>query len=104
MTPPDKDDIRVATDALRTEAGIWDEQSAEMSKIATAADALRLTRIEAGLFQIIVNTYSHVIDQVMARSTEEQMAMVAISDTLVNVAKKYDEEEAANQHHIRQLY
>jgi hypothetical protein len=36
--------VKVATDALRTEAGVWDQQSAQMGTVATTVDGLRFNR------------------------------------------------------------
>jgi hypothetical protein len=104
MAPPDAQGIKVATNSLRAEAGTWDTESAEMGKISPKAEGLRLNRVEAGLFQVIFDTYGQVIDQVIARSNEGKAAMVAVGDTLRNVANIYDEEEASNQHKIRNVY
>ena len=33
--------IQIATDSLRTEAGVWDQQSQQVQNIATTADELQ---------------------------------------------------------------
>ncbi|MGH3815829.1 MAG: hypothetical protein ACRDUV_25830 [Pseudonocardiaceae bacterium] len=104
MTPPSTAQIKVATDALRTEAAIWDQQSSELDKIVGQADGLRLERIEAGIFQIIFNAYTSVVDQVTARSGEGCQRMTEIANTLHQVADTYDDEEAANLHLVKNLY
>lgn len=104
MAPPSKAQIMVATEALRTEAGIWDQQSSAMGKIVGQADGLRLERIEAGIFQIIFDSYASVVDQVTARSGEGRQRMADVATTLHQVANTYDEEEAANLHLAKNLY
>ncbi|MGH4008864.1 MAG: hypothetical protein ACRDTH_12030 [Pseudonocardiaceae bacterium] len=104
MAPPSKAQVKVATDALRTEAGIWDQQSRELDKIVGQADGLRLERIEAGIFQIIFDAYTSVVDQVTARSGEGSQRMAEVANTLHQVADTYDDEEAANLHLVKNLY
>ena len=104
MAPPTSDQITVATTALRTEAGTWDELSTEIGKIPTKAEELRLTRIEAGLFQVIFDAYDDVVDQVIARTNEGKKQMTDIGSTLRSVADTYDSEEAAGEHRLRNLY
>ncbi|MGH3869106.1 MAG: hypothetical protein ACRDQ4_23930 [Pseudonocardiaceae bacterium] len=104
MATPSKDQIKVATEKLRTEAGIWDQQSNMAGKIASQTDSLRMDRLEAGIFQIIVSAYGSVVDQVTARSREGQQRMADIANTLHQVANTYDQEEAENLHHLKNLY
>ncbi len=104
MAPPSKAQITVATDALRTEAGIWDQQSTELDKIVSHANGLRLERIEAGIFQVVFDAYTSVVDQVTARSGEGRLRMADVANTLHQVADTYDDEEAANLHLVKNLY
>lgn len=104
MATPSKSQIKVATDTLRTEAGIWDQQSIIAGKITSQTDSLRMDRLEAGVFQIIVSAYGSVVDQVTARSREGQQRMADIANTLHQVANTYDQEEAENLHHLKNLY
>jgi uncharacterized protein YukE len=104
MAPPSAAQIKVATDALRAEAGIWDQQSNELGKIASQANGLRLERIEAGIFQIMFEAYASVVDQVTARSGEGRKCMTDVANTLHQVADTYDEEDAANLHLLKNLY
>jgi hypothetical protein len=104
MAPPTAQEVKVATDALRTEAGVWDKESGEMGKIGPEAEGLRLNRIEAGLFQVIFDTYGQVIDQVIARSNEGGTQMADVAKTLRSVADTYDQEEAANVHKLNNIY
>lgn len=92
--PPTADQIRVAIEALRTEASVWDAQAAQTNRIGPMAEALRLNRIEAGLFQVIFDTYGQVIEQVIARANESGQRMTEIANTLRSVADTYDREEA----------
>jgi hypothetical protein len=104
MAPPSKDSIKVATDALRTEGGTWDGQGAVMTGIAGKARGLDMTRLEAGVFQVIVGAYGSIVDQVGARADEGAARMGEVADTLVQVANTYDREEQNNTHHLTNLY
>jgi hypothetical protein len=104
MAPPSTQTIKVATNALREEAGTWDTESARMGEIGAKADGLRLTRTEAGLFQVIFDAYGQVLDQIIARSNEGAQRMTDVGNTLRSVANTYDEEEAAHEHKIKNLY
>lgn len=104
MTPPSQDQIRVALDALRREAGIWDCQANELAKIRPKAEALRLNRIEAGLFQVIFDTYSQVLGQIIDRADEGQRCMIDVGSALRAVAATYEREEAEYIHQLRDLY
>lgn len=104
MPPPTQEQIRVATEALRTEAGVWDAQAAQMNRIGPVAQGLRLNRIEAGLFQVIFDTYGQVIEQVIARAEEGGQRMTETADTLRSVADTYVREEADNTHMLNNIY
>lgn len=104
MAPPTTDQITVAIQALRTEAGVWDTQAGAMSDIKSKTEGLQLTRLEAGLFQVIFDTYGQVIDQVIARSGEGNTEMLDIGTTLRAVADTYEQEEAQNVHNLNNIY
>lgn len=104
MPPPSKGQVKVATDALRSEAGIWHQQSDELGKIVGRTEDLRLSRVEAGLFQVVFDAYESVVDQVSARCGEARQCMTDIADTLHQVADTYDDEDAANMHRFKNLY
>jgi hypothetical protein len=95
--------FEVATDSLRTEAGVWDAQSAQMGTLAGKADAVRFNRLEAGVFQLIVGPYGDVVDQVHGRCKEAVDRMKEIATTLRQVAKTYDEEERTGVHRLMNL-
>jgi uncharacterized protein YukE len=104
MGHPGNDRIDVITDALRKEAGIWDDEAAEMGKIGPKAEELQLTRIEAGLFQIIFDAYGDVIQQVIARADEGQQRMKEIASTLRATAHAYDQVDTSNAQNLQNTY
>jgi len=95
--------VKVATDALRTEAGVWDQQSGQMDAIATKVDGLRFNRLEAGVFQLVVGPYGELVDQVYGRTHEAGQRMKEIADTLRQVAKTYETEELDGSHRLKNL-
>jgi len=95
--------FEVATDSLRTEATVWDQESAQMGKLATKVDGVRFNRLEAGVFQLIVTPYEEVVNQVQGRCKEAVDRMKEISTTLRQVAKTYDEEERNGIHRLTNL-
>lgn len=103
-TPPSKHDIEVATDTLRTESKVWSESSAMLRTIAGQAEQLRMSRVEFGIFQIIVADYHLVVDAVTGRCQEGAERMDEIASTLHRVADTYDAEEQKNLHQLRHLY
>jgi hypothetical protein len=104
MPPPDRQQVTVATNALRTEAGEWDRQSAAMGETLSKVVGMELGRVEAGLFQLIVAPYNEVVHHVSERCREGQAAMTEVAATLRTVADRYDEEDRNNEHKIRNLY
>lgn len=104
MSFPSQQEVQVATDALRTESTVWDQQSNEMGKVSTKAKGMELGRVEAGVFQLIVGPYNEVVQQVMSRADEGVQAMKKIGETLRNIATTYDAEDAAGEHRLRKLY
>lgn len=104
MPPPDAAAVEVATKTLREEAKIWDDQSATLSEIGPKVEGLRMTRVEAGLFQVIYGEYHKAIDLVKARADEGKKETADVASTLRTVADTYDQEDAAGEHRIRNVY
>ena len=104
MTHPGPEEVSVATDALRSEAGEWTAQSATIGTVGTKVAAMEFGRLEAGLFQLMVGPYNDVIQAVAARCQEGATAMTEIADTLRDVADTYDAEDRASAHRIGNIY
>ncbi|WP_406095910.1 hypothetical protein [Streptomyces sp. NBC_01013] len=97
-------DLKHITDALRTEAGMWDKQSASMGEVGHAADGMRLTRLQAGLFQLVVSNYNEAIDQISSRCLEGQSRMSEVADALIKNANAYDNHEADTTKSVEDAY
>lgn len=104
MGVPTPDQVRADTNALRAEAGVWDAQAAAMAGIPPKLEALSLTRLQAGIFQVVVDAYGQVHQQVLGRTSEGQQRMREVSATLRQVADTYDREEAAHLHALKGIY
>lgn len=104
MTSSTNDQVAVATDILRSEAGEWDRQSAAIATVAPLVAGMELGRVEAGLFQLIVGPYNEIIQHVTDRCRQGQAAMAEVATTLRQVADTYEEEDRNAEHRIRNLY
>ena len=95
--------VKVATDALRAEASVWDQQSRQMGTIASKADGLRFNRVQAGVFQLVVGPYVQLVDQVRGRCEEGGQRMTEIGNALRQVAATYEKEELDGTHRLKNL-
>jgi hypothetical protein len=86
--------LKTVTDALRTDARIWDLESERMGNIHHAVEGLRMSRTQAGLFQVIFSAYEKSINQISARCAEGQERMSEVATALIKNAKSYDSTEA----------
>ena len=102
--PPTAQQVQVATGALRTEAGVWDAQADQLGAIQSKVSELTFSRLEAGIFQILVSVNDDLVNHVSTRCGEGQTQMSAIASTLRSVADTYDTEERSNEHSFRDLY
>lgn len=87
-------EVTVVTDALRAEAVVWDEQSSTIGTVAAAVGPLRLNRLQAGLFQAVVDEYAAICDKVQDRCLEGRTRMADIATALRLNADAYDRRDA----------
>lgn len=104
MPPPGREEVAVDTAALRAEGNVWLEQSDRLEAITHKADGLRMTRLEAGVFQVLVSAYDDAVDQVTARCREGRARMSEVGETLRQVADVYDDEDRKVEHRFRDIY
>jgi Excreted virulence factor EspC, type VII ESX diderm len=104
VPPPSAQEVAVATGTLRSEAGVWDHESGQLQAITTKAEGLRMNRLEAGIFQLMVSAYEKVVEQVQNRCGEGRQRMSEVASTLRQVADTYDREDRDREHAIRNLY
>ena len=96
--------ITAATGALRQEASVWDGNADRLRLLLTKVDALRVNYLSAGMFAILVDAYSDLIDVVSGRCREGAQSATDIATALRRVADVYDAEEAANLHAVMNLH
>ena len=101
---PSTHDIAVATGALRAEADIWSAQSGAMGGIGDAMQHVTFNRLQAGIFQLVVNAHDDLATALATRCDEAAGEMRQIAATLHQVADTYDDEERRNVHALRHLY
>ena len=103
MTPPPPG-YTVHTKELRDEAAVWEAQSGQLKQVVEKADSLRMNRIQAGIFQLLVTSYGPVIEQVMARCREGQQRTEEIARALREVAAAYEKAEADGEGLFKQKF
>ena len=96
--------IAVATDALRHEGGRWEQGSGHLRRVSQMVDGMRLSRLEAGLFNPLLDAYHEVINVVSGRCLEGAERTAEVSGALRRVADIYDDEERRNLHSLMNLY
>lgn len=101
MSPPD---VKTVTDALRAESRMWDEQSDALSRLSHTVEGLRISRLEAGMFQIVFSAYEQAIDQISQRCEEGNKRTQEIASALIRNAKSYDENEEETTQHVENAY
>ncbi|MBC2875977.1 MULTISPECIES: hypothetical protein [Streptomyces] len=97
-------DLKVITDGIRTDAGMWDKQSATLGGIHNTVEGLRMTRLEAGLFQILVSAYMDAVDQISSRTSEGRDRTKAVADALAVNARAYDDHEVDTTKSVEKAY
>ncbi|WFB07106.1 hypothetical protein LRS74_08615 [Streptomyces sp. LX-29] len=98
------DGLKVITDAIRTDAGMWDKQSTAIGEVGTKIKGMTPTRLEWGVFQMIHGPYTDAIDHLSARCGEGKSRMSEIADALVKNAKAYDDQETETTKSVKDAY
>ena len=93
MKHPPKTGYTVYTKELTEEAHVWDKQSGELKGILGKAESLRMDRVEAGIFQLLVTAYGPLINHVMDRCREGERHTEEIAKALGDIANKYSDAE-----------
>ncbi len=91
------EEMRVASGALEGEADKWDDEAPGLDSIHESLEGMALTRVEAGLFQIMFNAYESCRSTVAGRAEEGAKEFRLMATTLRHIAKDYartDEAEA----------
>jgi hypothetical protein len=104
MGNPTAAEVKVATGALTTEAQKWDDNAPALTTINVTMAGMSLTRLEAGLFQIVYDAYEEVRAGLQDRAGEGASEFYEIGKTLRQVAKTYQDQDAAQEHAYRNLW
>ncbi|MEV0051387.1 type VII secretion target [Saccharopolyspora shandongensis] len=104
MATPAKNEVEVATGALRSEADIWDEQADALRLIASQVAQLRMGILESGPFFLLASAHDEVVDQVHDRCREGVDRTHGVAGTLRQVADTYEQEDEDGTHAFRNLY
>ena len=91
---------KINVDFLRNDGGAWLAQSFAMDKITEVVRGLRLTRVEAGAYQIMFDPYDKLVVRVDSLSVEGSKVMRGIRDVLRGIA---DDVQAADEEAARRI-
>lgn len=86
---PTENEMRIASGALAKEARKWDDEAPNLTSIATTLAGLELSRVEAGLFQIMFGPYEQCRSTVEDRAREGAKEFTTMADTLTELSKAY---------------
>lgn len=87
-------DLKVTVKAIKKDADLWEKKSSVGTSVATASTNLRMSRLQAGVFQMIVNTHNEVCDFVNAAGTRASQQMKAAATALRENARAYENTDA----------
>lgn len=87
------EEVEVVVEALRSEAITWDENSGVVGQISSDVESLRMSRLQAGIFQIMVTAYNDAVDVVQSRCSEGTTNLADIATALRANADAYENQE-----------
>jgi hypothetical protein len=91
---PTPDEVRVATNLLRTTASKpWEEQSARITTVPATVRETKFGYIQAGVFALVVPHFDSVTSFVADRCTEGTDRLAAVARILRHVADVYETED-----------
>src|SRR5215469_5836332 len=97
-------ELKFIASSLQQTAGIWDHEAAAAQSAAARVGGMSLSRLEAGVFQIIVGPYDEVVTQVSARFEEGSRNMRGIASALELAAQRLGRGEQASLTAIHRTY
>ncbi|MGN5632675.1 hypothetical protein [Streptomyces sp. AC154] len=97
-------DLKVITDAIRTDVGTWDEQSKSIGEVAASIKGMQQNGTELGIFAPIFVQYTTVIGHLSGLCAEGKVEMSKIADELVKNAKAYDDQEVGTEKSVEGAY
>ncbi|MFE7109204.1 hypothetical protein ACFU98_00490 [Streptomyces sp. NPDC057575] len=97
-------DLKVITDAIRTDVRTWDEQAKSIGEVAASIQGMQPNPMELGIFAPIFVTYTGVIAHLSSRCGEGNVEMSKIADELLRNAKAYDDQEVDTEKSVEGAY
>lgn len=104
MTGVHDHEMRVASGALEKESARWDREAPQLDTLAASLRGLALTRVEAGLFQVMFGAYEACRSSVEARAREGGREFRAMASTLSQLATAYHDLDAERAESIADLW
>lgn len=101
MAPPTHDEVTVACDALRSDAGKWIAASDEMAAASSAARSLVLGTEQFGFAaqaRGVADAYKQLQDRIAHLLTGADAEFDKIASALKTAADAYESEDAAGAH------
>ena len=93
-------DLDVVLAVLRQEAATWDEQAATLGEVARAAERLRLSALQAGVFAVMHDAHGEAVEHVARRCREGEAATSDVATTLRVAADAYERRDADVAEHV----
>lgn len=93
---PTKDDIKIALDAMRADAGVWTNASDEMTAAGVASGNLILTQAQLGWAAQghgIVTAYTEVQQKIVLLLSGAQDEFDKVANSLRTAADTYEQQE-----------
>lgn len=100
---PTPEEMRIASGALEKEAHKWDAEAPNLTSIASTLSSIELSRVEAGVFQIMFGAYEACRAQVEDRAREGASEFTTMADTLVELSKAYRDVDAERADAVARL-
>ncbi len=97
-------EVSVATDTLRKEGKVWMNESDSLEKVKGDIESIGFNRVEAGIFQAIVDAHAKIIEKMMTLSGQGAMRFDQVGEVLQKCADTYYAEDAAGKHRIDNLW
>jgi hypothetical protein len=87
-------DLKVTVKAIKKDADLWEKESSVGTSVATSAANLRMSVLQAGIFQDVMDANNRVCDFVNTEGTRASQQMKAASTALRENARAYENTEA----------
>lgn len=97
-------DLKVITDAIRTDVGVWDEQAKAIGEVSASIRGMHQNLTELGMFVPLFSSYNSVISHLASRCGEGKDEMSKIADELLRNAKAYDDQEVDTTKSVEGAY